>query len=359
MKGISIDPAARTARVEPGARWGELDAETQRHALAVTGGSVADTGVAGLTLGGGFGWLGGRYGLTCDNLLSAEVVTADGALLRASETENADLFWGLRGGGGNFGVVSAFEFQLHPVGPTVIAGMVVHPLERAKEVVAFYRGFVDSAPDEVNTQCAILTTPDGMKVIALAACHCGSEEDGARALAPLKEFGPPLVDQIAPMPYTQFQQALEPMFPRGRRYYWKSHMVPAIPDEMIERAVEHYSVVPSPFTALLFQELGNAANRVPADTTSFPHRKARWDAVTLGGWDDPAQDAENIAWVRGLYEAERPFAIGTYANIAPDADAREIAAAYGDRYERLAALKAKYDPTNLFRMNANIPPQGG
>ena len=357
MKDVVVDPTARTARVEPGVRWAELDAATQRHGLATTGGTVSDTGVAGLTLGGGLGWLAGRYGLTCDNLLAADVVTADGRLLRASAAEHPDLFWGLRGGSGNFGVVTAFELQLHPVGPTVVAGIVAHPLGRAPDVLRFYRDFVASAPDEVNTACAFMTTPDGVRVVAVAACHCGSVEDGARALAPLKAFGPPVLDQIGPMPYVLFQGALDSAFPRGRRYYWKSAVVPAIPDDMVARTVEQFAAVPSPLTILLFQQVGNAANRVAPEATAFPHRDARWDALVLSGWEDPAEDAAQVAWSRQVWESWRPFSTGVYVNGVADGDAAEVRAAYGARYERLAALKAKYDPANLFRVNANIQPR--
>jgi len=357
MQGIAVDAAARTARVEPGVRWAALDAAAQAHGLATTGGSVSDTGVAGLTLGGGLGWLAGRYGLTCDNLLAADVVTADGRLLTASPTENADLFWGIRGGGGNFGVVTAFEFRLHPVGPMVVAGMVAHPLQRAPEVIQFYRDFVAAAPDEVNTACAFLTTPDGAKVVAVAACHCGSLDDGERALRPLKAFGPPVLDQIGPVPYAQFQTALDGAFPRGRRYYWKSAMVREIPDGLASRVVEQFAAVPSPLTFFLFQQLGNAATRVPPATTAFAHREARWDALVLSCWDDPAEDAAQVAWSRSVWASWRPFSTGVYSNaVGADADGEEVRAAFGARYDRLVALKTKYDPTNLFRLNANVPP---
>jgi FAD/FMN-containing dehydrogenase len=359
MRRVTVDPVARIARVEPGARWAEVDAETQRHGLATTGGTVSGTGVAGLTLGGGLGWLAGRYGLTCDNLLAAEVVTADGRQLRATATAHADLFWGLRGGGGNFGVVTAFEFRLHPVGPLVVAGMVAHPLERAAEVIRFYRDFVAAAPDEVNTACAMLTTPDGVRVIAVAACHCGSVEDGERALAPLKAFGPPVLDQIGVMPYVAFQGALDAAFPSGRRYYWKSAIVPALPDELGALAAEQFAAAPSPFTMLLFQQLGSAATRVAAEATAFPHRDARWDALVLAGWDDPAEDAAQVAWARRVWQSWGPFSTGVYVNGVGDDDPAEIRAAYGARYDRLAALKARYDPTNLFRVNANVRPRAG
>jgi FAD/FMN-containing dehydrogenase len=357
MQGISVDPNSRTARVEPGVRWGALDAATQVHGLATTGGTVSDTGVAGLTLGGGLGWLSGLHGLTCDNLVSADVVTADGRLLRASDSENPDLFWGIRGGGGNFGVVTAFDFRLHRVGPTVIAGMVVHPFHRAPEIMRFYRDFVATAPDEVQAACAFLTTPDGAKVIAIVACHCGSLEDGERALQPLKTFGPPVLDQIGPVLYSHFQAALDAAFPRGRRYYWKSATVSEIPDALISRATEQFATVPSPLTFFLFQPLGNAARRVAPDATAFGHRDARWDALVLSCWDDAAADAAHVAWSRDVWSSWRPFSTGVYVNaVGADADDEEIQAAYGARYERLTALKTKYDPTNLFRVNANIQP---
>jgi len=357
MKGVTVDVGARRARAESGLRWAELDRETQRHALATTGGTVSDTGVAGLTLGGGLGWLAGRYGLACDNVLSAEVATADGRLLRASATENADLFWGIRGGSGNFGVVTAFEFQLHPVGPTVVAGMVAHPFERAGEVLRFYRDFVASAPDEVNTIGGLITTPDGAKVAAIAACHCGSIEEGIRSLGPLKEFGPPVLDQIGPVAYVDFQSSLDGSFPRGRRYYFKSSVIREMPDAVIDRAVEQFASVPSPFSALLFQQLGNAASRVSIDATAFPHRYSCWDGLVLSGWENPAEDAAQMAWSRGVCESWRPFSAGVYVNgVSELGDRDEIRAAYGGRYDQLVRLKQKYDPTNLFRFNANIRP---
>lgn len=356
MQGIAVDPLSRTVRVEPGVRWAAVDEATQLHGLATTGGTVSDTGVAGLTLGGGFGWLAGRYGLTCDNLLSAEIVTADGARLRASSTENASLFWALRGGGGNFGVVTAFEFQLHPVGPMVTGGMVAHPLERAREVLRFYREFCASHPDEVNTACAFLTTPEGIKVVAIAACHCGSLEDGERALRPLKEFGPPVLDQMGPIPYVALQSALDPSFPRGRRYYWKSTLIREIQDGLIERMAEQYATVPSPHTAFLLQQVGNAANRVAPDATAFVHRDARWDGLVLSGWDDPAQDGEQIAWSRQVHDSWRPFSTGGIYSNAGAEDKGEVLSAYGTAYERLAEIKARYDPSNFFRLNTNIEP---
>lgn len=361
MKRLHVDPAARVVRVEPGLRWKEVDEATQAHGLATTGGTVSDTGVAGLALGGGLGWLAGKYGLTCDNLLSAEIVTADGARLRASADENPDLFWALRGGGGNFGVVTRFEFQLHEVGPTIYGGMVAHPLERAGEVLRFYRDFCASNPDEVNTACAMMTTPDGLKVIAIAACHCGSPADGEKALQPLKQFGPPVLDQMGAIPYLALQTALDEAFPRGRRYYWKSALVNRLRDELIEAMPAQFAEVPSPNTVFLIQQIGNAANRVPPEATAFAHRDARWDALVLSGWDDPAQDARQISWSRKVYESWRPFCSNaSYTNALAGEDSdQHVRASFGSAYNRLSTIKARYDPTNFFRMNANIQPGAG
>ena len=358
MKGLHIDPEARVARVEPGLRWWEVDQATQAHGLATTGGTVSDTGVAGLTLGGGIGWLAGQYGLTCDNLIAAELVTADGWRLRASADENPDLFWAIRGGGGNFGVVTAFEFRLHPVGPTIYGGMVAHPLERARKVLRFYRDYCASNADEVNTACALMTAPDGAKIIAIAACHSGSLEDGEQALRPIKEFGPPVLDQLGPMPYLALQTALDDAFPRGRRYYWKSAFVTQIRDELIDKIVEQFAGVPSRHTVFLLQQIGNAANRVAPDATAFAHRDARWDALVLNGWDDAAEDGAQIAWSRQVYESWRPFCMdASYTNTLSDEDSEAaVRSSYGSAYPRLADLKARYDPTNFFRLNANITP---
>jgi hypothetical protein len=358
MKAIDIDVNARTARVGAGARWKDFDEAAQVHGLATTGGTVSDTGVAGLTLGGGLGWLAGRYGLACDNLIGAEIVTADGQILRASQDENADLFWAIRGGGGNFGVVTAFEFRLHAVGPLVYAGMVAHPLERAGEAMRFYRNYCESNPDEVNTACAMITVPDVGKIVALAACHCGSVEDGEQALKPLKEFGPPALDQLGPMPYLALQTSLDSMFPRGRRYYWKASFVTEIRDELIEMMPRQFASAPSPHTIFLLQQVGNAVNRVPVDATAFDHRNVRWDCDLLCGWDDPSEDELQIAWVRSVYEEWRPYcADAIYSNLlSADDIEKDLRSAYGAAYPRLAQIKARYDPDNFFRLNANIKP---
>jgi FAD/FMN-containing dehydrogenase len=357
MDSVEVDPAARTVRVGPGARWVQVDAATQQHGLATTGGTVSDTGVAGLTLGGGLGWLGGRYGLASDNLLEADVLTADGRALRAAADENADLFWALRGGSGNFGVVTSFTFALHPVGPIVTAGMVLHPLDRAGEVLRFYREYVETAPDEVTTIAALMKSPDGVDLCAIAACHCGSLQDGARALRPLQEFGPPLLNQIGQVPYTAFQQALDPSVPRGRRYYWKSSLITELSDDAITTLVQLYRSIPSPMSMILLQGLGNTARRIDPDATAFPHRSAQWDGLLLSGWEDPALDNDQIRWTRAAWAALQPFSTGVYVNGVADGDPQELAGAYGNHHTRLAEIKAIYDPTNLFRLNANIPPQ--
>jgi hypothetical protein len=359
MRSVRGDPVRRTARAEGGATWGDVDRETQAFGLATTGGSVSDTGVAGLTLGGGLGWLAGKYGLTCDNLLSADVVTAAGQLLTASATENTDLFWGLRGGGGNFGVVTSFEYQLHPVGP-VLAGMVLYPFTKAKEVLTLYRDFVTTIPDEVNTIGALLTTPDGVPVVAIAVCYTGGLEAGARALRPLREFGPPLADQISPMAYCQLQTLLDAATARGARYYNKSNFMQRISDGAIDTLVERFPTIPSPLSFVFFQQLGNAANRVNATATAFSHREALCEWGCLSRWLDPAADGVNIRWTRELSEAMRPFTTGsdyvTQIGLEVDEGAERIKAAYGANYERLVALKNKYDPTNLFRHTQNIKP---
>ncbi|MEJ2034457.1 MAG: FAD-binding oxidoreductase, partial [Deltaproteobacteria bacterium] len=261
MKGVRVDPDTKKARAEGGARWRDFDHETQAFGLATTGGTNSDTGIAGLTLGGGLGWLAGKYGLACDNLLSANVVTADGRLLTASATENEDLFWGLRGGSGNFGIVTSFEYQLHPVGQ-VLAGMVIHPFKRAKEVLKFYSEFSTSIPDEVNTLGALFTAPDGSRMVGITVCYNGSRENGEKVLRPLREFGPPLEDRISLMPYTELQAMTDDLFPRGRQYYWKARLMNYLSDDAIAAMVEYFSAVPSPYTLMGFQQLGNAANRV-------------------------------------------------------------------------------------------------
>jgi hypothetical protein len=357
MKSVRVDPTRRTARAEGGAKWGDFDRETQAFGLATTGGTNSDTGIGGLTLGGGIGWLAGKYGLTCDNLLSADVVTADGRLHTASSSENEDLFWGLRGGSGNFGIVTSFEYQLHEVGP-VLAGMVIHPFARAREVLRFYSEYSSRIPDELNTICALLTSPDGERVVAIAVCYNGSIDTGEEVLRPLRQFGPPVADLIGPMPYVAVQTMLDASFPRGRQYYWKAHLIQHIGDAAVDAMVESFANVQSPFTAAGFQQLGNAANRVGASETAFSHRDALYDCLMLAGWEDPAEADKNVEWTRQFYGALRPsLHAGMYVNAVGADSEQEVKAAFrSETYERLVALKRKYDPTNFFRLNPNIAP---
>jgi FAD binding domain/Berberine and berberine like len=357
MKSVRVDPARRTVRAEGGTRWGDFDHATQAFGLATTGGTNSDTGIAGLTLGGGLGWLAGKYGLACDNLLAADVVTADGRLLTASATENQDLFWALRGGSGNFGVVTSFEYRLHRVGP-VLGGMVVHPFERARDVLRLYSDFSRGIPDEVNTIGALLTAPEGFRVAAIAVCYNGSLEEGEKVLRPLREFGPPLVDQIGPMPYAAVQNMMDATFPRGRHYYWKASLMNRISDDAIDAMIEDFAAAPSPHTVVGFQQLGNAANRVGPDETAFSHRDAPYDFLMLSGWDDPSEADRNIQWTRELYRGIQPFLHGgIYVNAFAEDFEQGVKDAYRPRtYARLVSLKRTYDPTNFFRINPNIQP---
>lgn len=359
MHSIRVDPGRRTARAEGGVTWGEFDHETQAFGLATTGGSVSDTGIAGLTLGGGLGWLAGKCGLTCDNLLSADVVTADGKLLVASASEHTDLFWGLRGGGGNFGIVTSFEYQLHPVGP-VLAGMLLYPFAKAKEALAYYRDFAKAVPDEVNTMGGLLTSADGDLMAVIAVCYNGSLDAGERVLRPLREFGPPVADQIRPMAYREVQTQLDAAAVRGRRYYIKSSFMRSISDDAIDALIDRFANVPSPHTLVFFQQLGNAANRIGVQETAFSQRDALCEWGCLSSWVDPAADGMNIGWTRALAEAMQPFSSGgayiTQMGVEAEEGADRIKDAFGPNYEQLVALKNKYDPTNLFRHNQNVKP---
>jgi FAD/FMN-containing dehydrogenase len=359
MRGVRVDRVQRTARAEGGSTWADFDRETQAFGLATTGGAISHTGIGGLTLGGGLGWLAGKYGLVCDNLLSVDLVTADGTVLVASATENAELFWGLRGGGGNFGVVTSFEYQLHPVGP-VLAGPVLYPFAKAKEAMMLYRDFAASIPDEVNTLGALLTAPDGNPAAAIAVCYNGSHEAGEKALRPVRALGSPLVDEIAPTPYCKIQTLFDEAFVRGRRYYFKSNFTRRISDEMIDTLVEHFRAAPSPMSMVYFQQLGKAANRVDATATAFSHRDALCEWGCDAVWLDPAEDAANIRWAREVAEAMLPFTTGSdYVNhigLEAEEGTDRIKAAFGANYDRLVALKNRYDPTNLFRHNQNIKP---
>jgi FAD/FMN-containing dehydrogenase len=367
MKGMWVDPTARTARAQPGLLWGDFDHETQRFGLATPGGIVTHTGIAGLTLGGGLGWLMRRYGLTCDNLLSADVVTANGELVKASAQENADLFWGLRGGGGNFGIVTSFEYRLHPVGPQVLAGVILYPAARAREVLDFYRHYIASVPDELMTIVVLRMAPPapflppaihGQPVVIIAVCYAGSAEEGERVVAPLRRFAKPLADLIQPTTYATHQAMLDASVPHGLGYYWKSEYLPPLGDALIDRLTEHaWSVAtPSSYTALF--HLAGAVGRVDPESSAFEDRRATHAMTIDGVWSEAAASEACIAWARNFWDAVRPHSMGrVYVNFLGDEGQDRVRAAYGAaKYERLRALKRKYDPTNFYRMNQNIVP---
>jgi hypothetical protein len=358
MKGIRVDPAKRTARAEAGLTWGEFDHETQAFGLATNGGFVPTTGIAGLTLGGGLGFLMRHFGLTCDNLLSVDIVTAASQLLTASPTENADLFWGVRGGGGNFGIVTSFEYQLHPVGPTVLGGLVIHPLSKAKEVAQFYREFTSNAPDEITMHLAFLTLPDGQQVAAFVPCYSGALEKGEKVTRPLREFGSPMMDTLSPMLYTEVQAQGGALYPPGRLSYWKSSFLTDLSDDAIETLIARFAATPSPFSIAAIEHLGGAISRVGKDETAFGDRNARYSLIITSDWIDPAESEKNIRWARELWEAMKPFeSESVYVNYLGTEGEDRVKAAYGPaKYERLVALKNKYDPTNFFRLNQNIKP---
>jgi FAD/FMN-containing dehydrogenase len=357
MRGTHVDAERRRARAGGGTKWGDFDHETQAFGLATTGGTNTDTGIAGLTLGGGIGWLAGKYGLSCDNLLSANVVLADGQVVTASQSENQDLFWGLRGGSGNFGIVTSFEYQLHSVNG-VLAGPVFHPYSEAANVFRFYQEFVRGIPDELVTAGGLLHTPEGEPVAGVIGCWNGPFDVGERVLRPVREFGRPLADEIQPMPYTAIQAFLDPAFPTGGRYYLKGHLMAEVTDEAIATMVDHYARVPSPGSVVVLQQIGNAANRVDPAATAFSHRNARYDLVIISVWSDPADDEKNIRWARELHDATEPFSLGAhYVNgVGDDPDVTVESAYRPETFQRLAGLKAAYDPTNFFRLNPNIPP---
>jgi FAD/FMN-containing dehydrogenase len=359
MNGIRVDPARRIVRAEPGVTWAELDHETQAFGLATTGGVVSTTGIAGLTLGGGIGWLGRTHGLSCDNLVSVDIVTADGQLRTANAEQNADLFWAVRGGGGNFGIVISFEYRLHPVGPTVLAGLLVWPQQMAREVLRVYREFTQGAPENASAYAGLATSPDGVPVVLVIAFHHGPTEEGEALFAPLRKFGPPVADMVQPMPYTAAQAMLDAANPPGNRVYWKSAVLRNIDDEVLDAIVDRAENCPSPLSAALVEFYGGAINRVGVQDTAYPLREATYALNAIAAWTDPAQDEANIRWARGLWDAMQPFSPGSvYVNflgVGDDADER-VKAAYGPNYARLAQVKAAYDPGNLFRLNHNIKP---
>jgi FAD/FMN-containing dehydrogenase len=366
MKGIRVDPVTRTARAQGGVNWGEFDRETQVFGLATTGGRVTSTGLAGLTLGSGSGWLDRVHGLTCDNLISADLVTADGRLLTASARQNQELFWGLRGGGGNFGVVTEFEYQLHPVGPLVLGGLVLHPLDKAVEVARFYRDFIASAPPELSGGLALISAPpapfvppelQGRPVLAVIVAWFGAIDRGEQLLAELRAFASPPVDVVQPMPYLALQSMLDAGNPSGRRNYWRSDNLTGLPDAAIEALVARAACVTSPFTQLIIVPLGGAVARVAEDAMAIGSRSAPWQYHCYACWTE-GDDASHIAWVRGTEQALRGHAeAGISVNFVSEAGADRVRASFGAaKYERLVALKNELDPGNVFRLNQNIVP---
>ena len=366
MRAVKVDAAKQTAHVEGGALLGDFDQAAQAHGLATPLGINSTTGVAGLTLGGGFGWLSRKHGLTLDNLLSATVVTAAGEKLTASAKENSDLFWALRGGSGNFGVVTSFEFKLHKIGTEVLSGLIVHPLADAKKVLQYYRDFVAKAPDELAVWFVLRKAPPlpflpekwhGKEILALAACYFGDLKTGEKLLQPLRAFGQPIADVIGPTPYIGWQQVLDPLLTPGMRNYWKSHEFLQIPDAMIDVIMDFASRLPDPQTELAFAQLGGAIQRVPNDATAYSHREPNFLINVHTRWDAAANDGKCIAWARDLIKALTPFSTGAvYVNFLTSDEEDRVKMAYGANLAKLVAVKKKYDPTNLFRMNAKIRP---
>jgi FAD/FMN-containing dehydrogenase len=365
MNEVHVDPAARTARVGPGAILQDLDGATQAHGLATPVGYNSTTGIAGLTLGGGFGWLSRKYGLTIDNLLSAELVTAEGEEVRADAEENPELFWGIRGGGGNFGIVTGFEFRLHPVGPEVFSGPIVYRGEDAVDVLRNARAFNDQAPDEATTWVVLRKAPPlpfleedvvGTDVAIVVSLYAGDMEEAKEVFAPLRAFGEPIADAMAPHPYAGFQQAFDGLNAAGLRNYWKSHNFTALSDEAIEILVDGARRLPTPDTEVAIPYLAGAVGRVPADATAYPHRDATWLMNLHTRWSDPEGDEAAIGWARGIWEALVPHAMGgSYVNFISEEEGEERSA-YSANWERLVALKNHWDPDNVFRLNQNVSP---
>jgi FAD/FMN-containing dehydrogenase len=366
MKAAKVDAGARRVTVEGGATLGDLDAATQAHGLATPVGINSTTGIAGLTLGGGFGWLSRKYGMTIDNLESAEVVTATGEVVRASATEHPDLFWALRGGGGNFGVVTRFEFRLHPVGPELLSGLIVYPFSAAKSVLQQYRDFMAKAPDELSVWTVLRQAPPlpflpkevhGKEVVVLALLYVGDPKQGEQLIAPLRKFGTPVGEAVGVQPYVAWQKAFDPLLTTGARNYWKSHNFSTLQDGLFDAVIEYVGKLPSPQCEIFFGAIGGATTRPAPDSAAYAHRDAMYVMNVHGRWDDPADDKSCIAWSRDYFNASAPFAsAGVYVNFLTAEETDRVGAAYGPSYNRLAQVKRKYDPGNLFRVNQNIKP---
>lgn len=356
MRSVHVNPANRTVRVQGGATLGDLDRETHAFGLAAPSGVVPKTGIAGLTLGGGVGWLIRKYGMSIDNLLSCQLVTADGKILEAGASENDDLFWALRGGGGNFGVVASLEFRAHPVG-TVVGGMLLYPRSAAHDVIRNFRDHIESAPDELTAYAALLNGPDGSPVVGVIVCYCGPEQDAERALAPIRRFGSPVVDAIQRMPFPVIQSLIAPSFPDGNHNYWTSSIMRAFPDEAISTAIDCANRMTSPLSAVVIEHYGGAAGRVANDATAFAHRDLPWDIVILAQWTADADSPRHRDWARDSEQALETFAARGHLLGALDAESQEVInTAFGANLPRLAEIKQKYDPANFFRVNQNIRP---
>jgi FAD/FMN-containing dehydrogenase len=360
LKGISVSPGTRRVRAQGGVTWGEFNRETQVHGLATTGGVVSTTGIGGLTLGGGLGWLLGSQGLAIDNLRAVELVTADGDVLMVSAEQHPDLFWALRGGGGNFGIAASLEYNLQPVGPTIHGGAVFHPFSAGEDMLRFYRDMTESAPDDLTLFAGFLHAPDGSgnKLGAIVAAYCGPADGADQVLKPLKSFGPPAMDMLGPISYCQVNTLFDAALPRGARNYWKSSFVSGLTDDAIRALVDTYTSVTSPMSQLLLEHFHGALTRVAPDATAFPHRQAGYNLVMISQWTAPAEDQRHVAWTRERYAALQPYARGArYSNYLDHDDTADAAvAAYGGNYTRLQQIKAKYDPDNFFRQNLNVKP---
>ena len=368
MRSVSVDPEKKRANVEGGALLGDLDQETQAHALAVTAGVDPTTGVGGLTLGGGTGFLVRKLGLTIDSLVGAQVVLADGTVVKASEEEHPDLFWALRGGGGNFGIVTEFEFALHPVGPQVMTLQTFYPFEAARDVLRFYRDFMVNAPDEISCYAMLVPVPaaepfpkerHGQTAVAIVGCFVGDLAEGKKALEPLTKITEPLLTLLESMAYVDLQSSFKNAAPSGERYYWKSHFIEDITDELIDVVIEWTSSLPGQFSSSFFEPQGGAVNRIDPSATAYPHREARYSLSMSSGWSDPEQDSDNIGWARSFFDAVTPHSTGgVYSNYMGFDEEDRVRSAYGENFERLQRIKARYDPENLFSKNQNIKPAG-
>jgi FAD/FMN-containing dehydrogenase len=367
MNGIAVDAVARTARAQSGLTWGEFDKATQLHALATTGGLVTTTGIAGLTLGGGIGWLMRKHGLTIDNLLAVDMVTADGRRVTANAQQNAELFWGVRGGGGNFGIVTAFTYRLHPVGPIIYGGALFYPVAKARDLLRFYREWVRTLPDEVTTMVAFLTAPpapfipqhlQGTPMVAVAFCDVGPLEHGEATVAPLRDFAPPAVDLVGPMPYTALQGMFDEGAPKGILAYWKTEYLRELDEFAIDALVEHAGKMGGPFAAIHIHHVQGAVSRVSADAMASGRRDAPFILNIVGLWMAAAESDKHVEWAREFSRAIQPHSTGAqYINFLGDEGEERVKAAYGEgKFARLVALKNKYDPENLFRLNQNIRP---